>query len=309
MKKLIVMIASLVLVASFALTAAADDQWDFYGSARIATFVVDDPTTNPNEQFGLGLQGNARIGANVKVSDELSGRFEYGSGSATPPNLRLLYGTWNFGAGSLTVGQAYTPVDMFMSSQVFETDTGLLDTGGVYSGRQNLLQLAFGGFKFAAIPADANTDIPAFEASYSTKLGPASIKFAGAYDKDTAATDAAGNAVVEDAYVLAVSASMNFGAGYINANAYAGDYAEQVIWTAGEGENNSGFIVVVGFKVNDMLKLEAGYGSAEGDNADEYAYYLQAPITLANGVYVVPEIGSVDDGDTDYFGAKWQINF
>jgi len=302
MKKLIVMIASLVLVASFALTAAADDQWDFYGSARIQTFVTDNGAT---ETYAHGIQGNSRVGANVKVSDELSGRFEYGFDAAGGDvSTRLLYGVWNFGGGSLLVGQAYSPLNLFASSQVYGSDTGLLDTGGVYSGRNAQLTLSFGGFQVAAVQQDSNTDMPAFEASYSTKLGPAKLLLAGGYDSDTDAT-AAG----EDAFVVAAGVRLNFGAGYLNADAYVGEYAEQLIWTAGTGDNASGYVVVVGFKVNDMLKLEAGYGSAEGDGAEEYAYYLQAPLTLANGVYIIPEIGAQADGDTDYFGAKWQINF
>ena len=297
MKKLIVMAASLALVASFAMTAAAAD-WNFYGSARMSTFFTDDGN---DTVFAEALQGNARIGANVKVSDEVSGRFEYGSG----PNLRLLYGTWNFGGGALTVGQTYSPLNIFISNQVYGADTNLLNTGGVYSGREPLLQLSFNGFKIAAVQQDAgNTDTPAIEASYSMKLGPASLSLAGGYDSDTDAT-AAG----ENAWVIALGVNVNFGQAYFKADGYIGDYAEQLIWTAGTGESNSGYMVVFGFKANDMVSLEAGYGKAEGDNADQYAYYFQVPVTLAPGVYFIPEIGAVADGDTDYFGAKWQINF
>jgi hypothetical protein len=299
MKKLMIMVASFALVATFALTAAADDQWNFYGSARVSTFVTDADVPGGTNDFAMGLQGNARIGANVKVSDELSGRFEYGSG----PNLRLLYGTWNFGGGALTVGQVYTPLNMFMSNQVFGADTGLLDTGGVYSGRAPVLQVSFGSVKIAAVvPVATNNTTPTIEASYSLKHGPASIAVAGGYDSEV---NAAGN----EAYVLAASAAINFGAAYIKGDVYTGDNAEALIWTAGTGENNTGYLVVAGFKVNDMLSLEAGYGNAEGDTAEEYAYYVQAPITLASGVYVIPEVGAQNDGDTTYFGAKWQINF
>jgi len=303
MKKLIVMIASLVLVASFALTAAADDQWDFYGSARVSTFLSQDNTDNV--VFAEALQGNARIGANVKVSDELSGRFEYGSG----PNLRLLYGSWNFGGGSLLVGQTYTPLNLFYSNQVYGADTGLLNTGGVYSGRAPMLQLSVQGFKIAFIvpvtpPAGAGTsDAPTIEVSYGTKLGAASVKLAAGYDVEGNGDD--------EAYVIAGGLGLNFGAISIKGDIYAGQFAENLIWTAGTGDNNVGYLFAAGFKVNDMFSLEAGYGSADGDGvADaQYAYYLQAPITLAGGVYLVPEIGAVDNGDTKYGGAKWQINF
>jgi hypothetical protein len=48
------------------------------------------------------------------------------------------------------------------------------------------------------------------------------------------------------------------------------------------------------------------------------AVYLQSVITLAPGVYVIPEVGYYDydnnaDGDDAgsliYFGGKWQIDF
>ena len=150
MKKLIIMVASLALVASFAMTAAAAD-WNFYGSSRIATFSQNTEGIGSNttdvDNFNLGLQGNARIGARVKVSDELTGRFEYGTGV----NVRMLYGKWDFGSGSFLVGQTYSPLNIFVSNQVFGSDTDMLNVGGVYSGREPMLQLQFGSFKVAAV--------------------------------------------------------------------------------------------------------------------------------------------------------------
>ena len=53
-----------------------------------------------------------------------------------------------------------------------------------------------------------------------------------------------------------------------------------------------------------------------------FEYYLQAAITMAKGVYLIPEVGLRDYGDLEgdvegkvdlgslwYAGAKWQINF
>ncbi|WP_287036702.1 hypothetical protein [Desulfobacter sp.] len=78
------------------------------------------------------------------------------------------------------------------------------------------------------------------------------------------------------------------------------------------------------FAVNDMLTLEAGYGYIH-DEIDDNAwtgsesniaqsYYLQAPITLAPGVTVTPEVGMIDERETGedetfYFGAAWAIAF
>jgi len=56
--------------------------------------------------------GHARIGAKVKVSDKLTGQFEY-EALGGKANLRILWGEWNFGAGSLGIGQQYTPPPFF----------------------------------------------------------------------------------------------------------------------------------------------------------------------------------------------------
>jgi len=77
-----------------------------------------------------------------------------------------------------------------------------------------------------------------------------------------------------------------------------------------------------------MITIEGGFGSVEteldmpGTYEDEAtAYYVNATINLAKGCFIVPEIGLLDhkdktvadvktkEGDTSYFGAKWQINF
>jgi len=68
-----------VLLVFFTGSAYAAAEWNFYGSARISTFYsnIDDnpfqagsPHTSDYEQ---DLNGNARIGAKVKVSDTLTG--------------------------------------------------------------------------------------------------------------------------------------------------------------------------------------------------------------------------------------------
>jgi len=90
--------------------------------------------------------------------------------------------------------------------------------------------------------------------------------------------------------------------------------------------NGYGGVASIGVKINDVIGVEAGYGYVTGEddpvgknhNDEAWAAYLQAPITLAQGVTVVPEIGhydyeendaNEDQGHESYFGAKWQINF
>lgn len=92
--------------------------------------------------------------------------------------------------------------------------------------------------------------------------------------------------------------------------------------------DNDGFgsIASIGLKINDIIGVEAGYGYVRGEDAglgkddhdEAWAAYLQAPLTLADGVTIVPEVGrydfeesdaNADEGYKSYFGAKWQINF
>ncbi len=95
-------------------------------------------------------------------------------------------------------------------------------------------------------------------------------------------------------------------------------------------------MLALGYSPTESLTLEAGVGYI-GSKSDSYQvdptrsvkfknnyleYYLQAAITMASGVYLIPEVGLRDYGDLEgdvegkvdlgslwYAGAKWQINF
>ena len=336
------------LLSAFALlcagTAFAAD-WNFYGSARIGTFWTDSDLadeTNLDEY----LQGNSRIGANVTVSDELTGRFEYGA-SGGKVNVRLLYGQWNFGSGTFTVGQDYTPLYLPVSNQVYNTDNGLNGQGEPYPGRHPQLKLKFGGFQIAVVSpetgyinaagdlTDTNVQVvfPRIEIAYGINLGSGSFDIGAGYntfeyndDEDIESYvvvargkfQAAGLSIGAEAFygqnpgnmVLCDTTGSDDGAGYARITA-AGDI-DDVEAYGGE--------IVIGYTFSNMFGIEAGCGYMQGeydDDADEdkvIAYYLQAPITLAPGVIITPEVGVVDydesgQDELTYFGAKWQINF
>lgn len=387
MKKLMVIIASLAMITSSAYAA----DWNFYGSARMSTFINDvDANTAGTEDttnITFAQQGNSRFGASVKVSDELTGGFEYGTGV----NMRKLYGEWNFGGGKFLVGQTYSPLNMFYSNQVYGSDNDLLNYGGVYAGRQGMLQLTFGSFKIAlispdsagivvgevdgaatvsalgvmvpavpavvgppavaavpAVPASAflapnlETDdftvieqvLPKIEASYKLTMDNMHVKFQGGYNTYEL-SNSAGTTVDVDSYVLALGAGINVGAAYLQGNIWMGQNVgpyglynapadDPAIAADGVSlvDNDAlGYLVVAGYKVNDMLSLEAGYAHAEAEldvsasTEDEVdSYYVQSTVALAPGVFFVPEIGYIDnveDGtaETLYYGMKWQINF
>ncbi len=345
MKKLLVVL----LVLGMAVPAMAAD-WNFYGSARMATWrVSDDPggTAKSSDNTQWNLQGNSRIGAKVKTSDVIGGRFEYGTGV----NVRLLYGTWNFGSGQLLVGQSYTPTNAFYSNSVYGTDGNLLGVGGLYEGRKPMLQLKMGAFKVALVqPTQKSTisatgkyevDLPKIEAAYSFKADTFFVDVFGGYQTyDAINATASGKDESVASYVVGVGGGVNMDAFYAKAALHyginLGDYGALVLGKLtqdkyadydadGDYDDSKGlgYLAVLGFKASDKFTVEAGYSAmtyepdVSGSKEDKaQQYYINATINIAPGFFVVPEFGIidrdsdlVDQGDVTYFGAKWQINF
>jgi hypothetical protein len=343
-KKLFVLFAAVALVAAFTLPAAAADPaaWNFYGSSRMTTFY-----TNPNDDAGgtdntvWDLQGNARIGAHVKAGD-ITGRFEYGSG----PNLRILWGEYDFGGGQLGIGQHYTPIAVFDSNQVFGSDEDLLSWGGMYMGRTPMAQYRTGGLKIALVKNSGASDLgtgggvkdvlPRLEASYNLPVGEGRILFMGGINTFNVDPDGVDESVTGG--MLGASASFPVGPITLAGNLWIGrnvgtfgmyhqtadDPVINPIDGSLEDTDSWGGILVANFKSTDMLSFELGVGYTESDNDtflgkdDAIAYYGNAVVTIAPGFFIVPEIGVQDnmdnalglkEGKTWYAGAKWQINF
>jgi hypothetical protein len=350
MKKLTVFIAALAMVATFAMSAAAAE-WNFYGSARVFTFSADieQAETAPNVQ-GLTVGGDSsdrdtvwsytdgRWGAKVKVSDTLSGRVEWSSTNG----LRLFYGKWNFGAGSLIVGQHWTPVlNMLISNQVggsmainsFDESAGTISLGSPFSSRDAGIQLQFGDFKISLVTptssllgATGEIDllIPQIEAGYNLTLGKAFVNFAGGYNTyDVECTAANGGDFDVDSYFLAIAGGVNLGMFYVKTSAFIGQNITQYGLTAATdasatvtgatnkvNDNDSlGLVFVAGAKINDMVSFEGGVTYLEseldvtGSNVDDLInFYVQATVNLAPGVFIVPEIGYIDHKDGDVKG-------
>ena len=176
MKKLMVVAALLVFMTGTAYAAA---EWEFYGSARVSTFYTNwdlnmfETSAGGSPIMGVGpdtdkyeqdINGNARIGANIKASDELTARFEYGAKDGNV-NLRILWGEWNFGAGSLGVGQHYTPLLFPYSNQVYniypmkDGDTNMSTFGMLYGKRKPMVRLKFGTFQIAAVQPNTSVNL------------------------------------------------------------------------------------------------------------------------------------------------------
>jgi hypothetical protein len=91
-----------------------------------------------------------------------------------------------------------------------------------------------------------------------------------------------------------------------------------------EDNKGMGYQLILGFKASDTMTVEAGYGfiSGEDDDADDpdeaSMMYVQLPISLAKGVTLTPEVGSIDymedgagneEGTETFYGATWKISF
>lgn len=339
--------ASLIFFGISGAAQAAD--WNFYGSANVGTFYMDsdlDDSTN----LEMGLNPGSAIGAEVTVSDSLSAGFEYGAedGSA---NLVLLYGQWHFGAGSLMVGQNEVPVFQGISGQVVDDDRGLDGLGEFNPGERAQIRLAVGTLQIAivepdvAVSIDDSGEIVLDDGAAEVKMPALHVKYGFEGNNwDAGISGAAAKFDYADQSVTSyvAVASMGFtldrlrlmGQGWMGRN--VGNLAAQDV--DGSGENGYavyeggqihdvdawGIALAATYVFNDMISMEAGYGYVDLDYGDAalfgadddkvQSYYLNLPITLAEGVTIVPEIGVIDydRGGQDkisYGGAKWQIEF
>lgn len=354
MKKLIVLTALFAMVLGG--TAIAAD-WNFYGSSRMALFsnnqdkdLAANPltTSSDNRYTTFAQQGNSRIGANVAAGD-VKGRFEYG----TTVNLRLLYGTWNFGSGEMSVGQMYNPTYYGLSNQVYDGDNGMAGFGAPFS-RLDAIEFKFGGFKIAAVepstsaPFDpgatfgrtfVRATLPKIELAYNGAFGPVNLHVSGGWnsvdyfnaaDNAKSVTSMVGQVMVKySGGPFMVGGSFLYGSNLGNYGWNVGPVGEaRAIWSGTELKDTTtmGFTLIAGFTFSDMVGIEAGYGylvnsydAAISSNDDPaQAFYLQVPLTLADGVFIIPEVGIYDymedaakakEGSITYIGAKFQINF
>jgi len=196
---------------------------------------------------------------------------------------------------------------------------------------------------------DPDMNLPKIEASWLLKFGGFDIRpFGGFQYFQVASTDQseALGTLVDDidvfSYVVGIDSMVNLGAFYLGgqfayginwdnanwANARLGtagskalldgndDVSDTTSWTA---------MLVAGLTFTPTLKFEVGAGyrvdepDLDGVDEDEmWQIYGQAVVTLAPGVYIIPEVGYLDkmdnfagedEGYQWYAGAKWQIDF
>mgnify|MGYP003572195482 FL=1 len=295
MKKLTILIAAIALVCFTAPAMAVD--WNFYGSARMATFYTSDDLgdgetaggDDGDDGIGWDLQGNSRFGANVKA-ENIKGQVEMGlkgTGSGdSDVGTRRIYGVWNFGAGTMKVGKDYTPVSQFISGQVFDADLGLLGVGTQYGNRVGQIAFGFGGFDIALMTVDTRNvatefvvggltfDIsagdvdkylPKVEASYGMSFDSWSFGLQGGFNwfevQDVvSAKDGKKNDIDVTSYTIGGDVGFNFGPGYVKSAVSYG----QNIGTAGWGIPGN--------------RNQAGYAQWDGDDDTENVKTFQGAL-------------------------------
>jgi len=195
--------------------------------------------------------------------------------------------------------------------------------------------------------SEVNTTFPKVEVRYDMKMDAFALNFIGGWQtyeiEDYNQVANTGSKGTEDviSYVLGVRGKANFGPAYaglsltyrVNGNNYGA-------WTVSSHEspifeNNDlkdatafGAVAALGWKVNDMFTFEGSYAMLNSevdtalDNEDDVTVWgLMAKITMAPGVYIIPELifqdnsdvktngVTTEQGDATIFGVFWRIDF
>jgi len=325
MRKLFILLAAVAFVFAFTTPAKADVS--ISGYIAMNTYIVD--VDNPAPV----LDDDDLVWNRDQWCSRLTFAFKEGPFGATveirPANtsyVRHWWGTWNFGAGTLGIGQFWTADFNPISTNKY--DCGSIsgpagDPGGTV--RANQIQLQLGGFTFAAIEpfavpfgapfVDVDTSMPKIVARYKLNVAMVGLNiFAGYQSYDVVNAADVGYGV--DSYLFGVSGSAVFGpltvAAQINTqqnpveyspfapHAYAASWDGSKIVDVDYMSYGLDFI----FRASDAWTITAGFntGTSEldlpGTWEDEVAaYHVNATWRVAKNVYITPEYAVVDYKD------------
>ncbi len=307
--------------------------WDFQGNSRLGAKVKADQVS--------GLVELAMRSANTHDGGV---------------NTRRLFGVWNFAPNmSLKVGKDYGLIYQEFSNSVFDADNDLNGIGTGYDFRSGAITLQIGGFELAAqepntpdlgTGGDVDQFMPRLQASYKMRFDKVSFRVFGGFQAYTIKDNGVGTNTDDldvTTWLVGGESTVNVGAFYVSGGFNYGQNWSSARWNSlgYTNDNNAGAVVnaagddvrdctswqaalVAGMKLTDTVKFEVGGGfrsddQSAADKKDEaWQIYGQSVITLAPGVFLVPEIGyfdymdnptGVDEGYEWYAGAKWQVNF
>lgn len=202
----------------------------------------------------------------------------------------------------------------------------------------------------AADGVDFDQMLPRLEAAYTFNLGPAQLFLGGVYqtyDIEVGSTTGV-KEVSNDTWTLGAGAKTAFGPFYANATVQYGSnvgqggvatvlqFSRSLIDPVTLNTEDNTYLtaqLILGFKVTDTLSFEGGVIWQQGDadiplatggsvSQDSWVYYLNATWSPAKNVFIIPELGIIDNGSLEisgepdrdlgsvtWFGIKWMINF
>jgi hypothetical protein len=241
---------------------------------------------------------------------------------------------------------------------VFASDAGLLGRGFMYAGRPGYMGFNFGGFAvqlvspktdtldglLGGVTVDADKDVmlPKIEAAYTFAADTWNVAVRGGaqtYSYKDALIAGDREDINVTSYGIGADGGVNIGPGYVRGGISWTQNGGNARWTAaaasildGDDINDVTTLqwgLVGGLKMSDMMSFEGGFGwrqddldndALEEDSPSTWEIYVQGVFALAPGVYVIPEVGYIDNADDTvsgeddtgyswYAGAKWQIDF
>lgn len=348
-KKVLTIAAAAAALTALSIPAMAEST--LYGSARMATFYnFADLKGKDSSGFDEHLQANSRLGFRAN-NGAVGGVAELGaSAAATTGNgisLRLLYGTWDFGSGVLTVGQDYNSYYSF-TEQVHGDDNNMNGYGSLWDTRQAQIRVNLkNGLYFAAITPTGNvsgttTGTNAENTSPNNKMYLPKLNLgykgkAGTFNYNVGVV----GQTLENSYKEQITAIL----GYVQGRAAFGATSVLASFSYAQNAGNMGFsgrasatgttdivnangfegFLQVGQRFSDTLSANVGFGytadkydTSGAKYDDKMLIFVNAPITLAKNVTVTPEFsyydqldknGATEDSKSYALGAKWQINF
>jgi hypothetical protein len=315
-------------------------QWDLQANSRLGAKVKADKV---NGHIELGLKGTD--GGDIDVGTRRAyGTWKFADDASlkvgkdyTPVTRFISSQTFGSDDGLLGSGNFYGKRPGQIGLQIGGFEIAAITNPLVTSSYLAALSVA---------PANSDVDwnVPKIEASWLLKFGGFDIRPFGGVNYFTVEE---GNSILTDSidvwsYVVGLDSMLNIGAFYIGVQGAYGINWSNANWANARTGTAGSFAIldgtddvkdttsytgmlVVGLKFTDTLKFEVGGGYRADDpdvddiDKDEmWQIYGQATITMAPGVYLVPEVGYLDkmdnfagedEGYQWYAGAKWQIDF
>ncbi len=340
MKKFGICLVALTLAVLLAAPAMAE--LDPYASMRLSTFWTTQSPAGAGEDdsdLWMELEDISRFGVKGKTG-AIGGHVELGvTGAGNSSNAvvtRLFYGTYDFGGGTLKVGQDYSAYTLVSSqtaprpgaAYLVDGENVMIGYGCLWDSRNPQIELKMdNGFYVELIrPAvgvntivsgtDNDSTLPKTVVGYEAKMENLFLNVGGAYN----AYDADDEDVTSYLIYLGGKASagmanfqwnLHYGQNLIDfglANRELAAAAQvNAITGAIEDSTSWGGYLQVAFNV-DPATITIGYGYSQSENDElggdadaQQTYFAQCKIPIADTFFIVPEI-SFYDGMEDAAG-------